>query len=242
MLCAFIDCDRERASFESGLCYTHNRRHREGKELVPLRNKVSTSGVCEFPGCGRKILAKRLCGTHYEQQRSGRDLHEIWTPQNRQGECLVHGCAEAIQSRRLCSMHYQRWLSQGAVGDPDRRKARNGERRWRDPRSGYVYVPHPTRPGASQLEHRFVMERMLGRPLEQDENVHHKNGVRDDNRPENLELWSTSQPSGQRVEDKVVWAAELLRRYGWQVASPETQNEVSNTLAEFSRYLARRSA
>ena len=44
------------------------------------------------------------------------------------------------------------------------------------------------------------------------------NGVRDDNRPENLELWSKAQPAGQRVEDKITWAIELLERYGYSVA------------------------
>jgi len=58
------------------------------------------------------------------------------------------------------------------------------------------------------------MEEMLGRYLLPGENVHHRNGVRDDNRRENLELWVTPQPTGIRGVDALPWALEIIARYG----------------------------
>ncbi len=73
--------------------------------------------------------------------------------------------------------------------------------------------PRATPSGSYVFEHILVMEDMLGRYLLPEETVHHRNGVKDDNRPANLELWTRPQPSGIRASDAIAWASEILHRY-----------------------------
>lgn len=122
--------------------------------------------------------------------------------------CSVDGCERKHVGKGYCGMHLARIQRDGEPGAADAKVAATGEGHVSV--HGYRVVRQDGRP---VHHHRVVMEEALGRRLWPDENVHHINGDRLDNRIENLELWSTSQPSGQRVEDKLAWAHEIIARY-----------------------------
>ena len=107
-----------------------------------------------------------------------------------------------------------------ARGKPIDAPIRKSKGFWKTP-SGYIMVYKKGHPNSKSNDciqmHTLVMSEHLGRPLHEKESVHHKNGVRDDNRIENLELWSKSQPPGQRVADKIAWAVKFLQEYGYEI-------------------------
>lgn len=128
--------------------------------------------------------------------------------------------AKAIERDRRCIECGQLLFSKTATRcktHAARERGKTSARRSRHT-SGYIYLRghwgHPNADSSGKIvEHVLVMAEHLGRPIRPEETIHHRNGVRDDNRLENLELWSSGHPFGQRVRDKVVAAKRILALY-----------------------------
>lgn len=142
--------------------------------------------------------ARGLCAACYQKERRAEFKAEPWR------FCDLDGCGRPTKSPgdKWCELHYTRVRRHGEPGEADPKYVR-GEGGIN--KAGYRVLQSGSR---RILQHRLVMEQVLGRRLHPWENVHHINGVRDDNRPENLELWVTPQPFGQRPEDLAEWVVD----------------------------------
>jgi hypothetical protein len=166
----------------AGLCFTH------------YMSRITEGKGCSVDGCTRRARSRGLCKRHYEEALAAGSVY------------VISGCRRApLGGEGMCYMHRRRYRVEGDAGEAAPRRAPDGAGAINADGYRTFYVPER---GRRMGEHQLVMEAVLGRRLGPHELVHHRNGVRLDNRSENLELWVIPHPPGQRVADLVAWVVD----------------------------------
>jgi hypothetical protein len=161
--------------------------------------------TCKETNCDKAISTRGYCKYHYNLRLAAGEFGG--------NICATPSCGLKAVAKGKCSKHYQ--VDRRREAGLPLRERKTGE--WYPNAKGYMVRNVPNEVGLGwrkELQHRVVMAEHLGRPLLKHEEPHHKNGNRADNRIENLELWSTKQPKGQRLEDKLEYAREIMALYG----------------------------
>ena len=201
--CSVKGCGREVVA--RGWCRRHYARwQRTGStEARPWTRQ----GTCTVEDCEKDAWSGGLCEMHRWRVRAHGDPGgaEQIKPQRKKDPslCAVDGCERRRKGATYCHLHSERLRRTGSVGPAQPMRVRGVVKPSKD---GYRRIHLPD--GRRVLEHVYVMEQDLGRRLVPPENVHHKNGIKYDNDPGNLELWLKMQPSGQRVDDLMTYIAE----------------------------------
>ena len=229
-----------------GFCRGHYGRWLKGlrgDDLFSPKIDWKKPRFCSIDGCNRKHSGKGFCAAHLRRWNEGARGDTLNAPIRIGGRvCSLSSCRRKHFAKDFCEIHYDRW-KRGDRGEylerpivvikPKGDIVEIGETR--KDSSGYLKIKLAK--GVWKSHHRWIMEQHLGRELEKNEYVHHRNGDRTNNDLLNLELWDSNHPPGQRTHEKALFYAKYLsEKYdSIKELKPKEFEEIHELIKELAR-------